>query len=143
MNKFLIGGWCTRLPARNVKRGSVALHLLAGAAGGVIQQSTASAHPSLSQPGCSGKGSGTDAHGGRRQRSPFKPERPISFQSSRQGRGEPQPGDASLRSESTDIRYLHTNVPELSGDGQLRPRALVMRHREFLTSSRPDIDPSP
>lgn len=89
----------------------------------MIQQTSASAHPSLSQPGYSGKGLGMDVHGDRDQRSPFKPERPIRFQSRQQGRGEPQSGEASLRSESTDIRYLDSNATA--------PRTLVMCGGEF------------
>lgn len=57
-----------------------------GFGGGVIEQTPPSAHPSLWQPG----GSGMDVRGDAGQRSPFKPGRPISFQSRRQGRAEPQ-----------------------------------------------------
>lgn len=42
-----------------------------------------------------------------------------------------QSGDASLRSESTHIRYLDTNVTALAGDGQLCPRTLVMCQRDI------------
>lgn len=87
----------------------------------MIQRTSASAHPSLSQPGYSGKGLGMDVQGGRGQRSPFKPQRPIRFQSRQRGRGEPQSGEAALCSESTDIRYLDSNATAPTGDEQLPP----------------------